>query len=53
MKECAESPDPLARNQMIGLANVAMRLRDFCGDQSCFVVLSGDICNDVPMATVE
>jgi hypothetical protein len=52
MNECPESTDPLARIRVIGLGRVAMRLRDFCWDQSCFVVLRGDICNDVPMAMV-
>jgi hypothetical protein len=29
-----------------------MRLRDFCVNQSCFVVLSDDICNGIPVAVV-
>jgi hypothetical protein len=48
----AEKSRPPGFPNVIGALQIAMWLREFCGFQWCFVLLSGDKCNSIPMAVV-
>jgi hypothetical protein len=53
--DASESHDLLVCNPQIDYKTGTMRLREFCGSQSCFVVLSGalgSICNGHPASDV-